>query len=319
MGRSSGHSIAVASRLSGVPIETLRAWERRYGFPSPERVEGTNRRLYSESDIARLRSITRALAQGFRAGDVVRRDAREIEALLGASADERGAHDTAAASTSSLPGVAHLVALLAADDVSAFDLELRRLAGALGPRAFVMEIAHPLAVEVGRAWEAGRVEVRQEHYASEALTTHLRLALGALQDVAGSPTVVLATLPGELHGLGLAMVALYLALSGAKPRILGVSTPVDQIAEAARALRADVVGLTLTPSSIGEELEPQLVALEHALPRGTRLWLGGSAAGEVAHTPMREVVGDWLALDAAIVRAGSRSNDHGGGRRGGAR
>jgi len=200
--------------------------------------------------------------------------------------------------------------------VSAFDVELRRLAGALGPKAFVTEIAHPLAIEVGRAWEAGTVEVRQEHYASEALTTQLRSMLGSLQDVAGEPTVVLATLPGELHGLGLAMVALYLALSGAKPRIVGASTPVDQIVGAAVALHADVVGLTITPSSVGAELERQLRALERALPSGTRLWLGGGGAARVARGRARAVVGDWAALDAAIEHVRIRTNVHGGGRRG---
>jgi DNA-binding transcriptional MerR regulator len=292
------HSIAVASRLSGVPIESLRAWERRYGFPRPKRIEGGNRRLYSEADVVRLQSIARALARGFRIGDVVRRTPDEIEALLTETVSpvER-------TPTTSLPTVAHLVEQLAADDVAAFEVELRRLAGALGPRAFVTDVAHPLAVEVGRAWESGTLEVRQEHYASEALTTQLRLGLGALQDVSGSPTVLLATLPGELHGLGLAMVALYLALGGAKPRIVGTSTPVDQIAEAARALGADVVGLTITSASPAEPVERQLHALERTLPRGTRLWLGGEGAGRFGRSRARQIVGDWLALDAAIGRA----------------
>lgn len=311
--RTAGHSIAVASRLSGVPIETLRAWERRYGFPSPERVEGTNRRVYSEEDIARLRAIRRALGKGFRAGDVVRRDEAEIDALIDRTSGDEGAPPIAAAT--SLPSVAYLVARLAADDVHAFDAELRRLAGALGPRAFVVEVAHPLAIEVGGAWEAGTLEVRQEHYASEALATQLRLMLGALQDVAGAPTVLLATLPNELHGLGLVMVALYLALAGAKPRILGTSTPVDQIADAARALGASVVGLTITQSSLDEDLERQLRDLERALPRGTRLWLGGRGAHDVAPSRTREVVADWLALDAALARASMRRNDHRGRRR----
>lgn len=314
---SLGHSIAVASRLSGVPIETLRAWERRYGFPRPARVEGTKRRLYTEADIARLRAITRALAQGFRAGDVVPRRPAELEELIGrVEGSPTTASTTTSSSASLLPSVSELVAWLVADDVSAFDVELRRLAGALGPKAFVTTIAHPLAIEVGRAWEAGTLEVRQEHYASEALSTQLRTILGGLQDVPGAPTVVLATLPDELHGLGLGMVAVYLAISGAKPRIVGPNTPVDQIADAARAMRADVVGLTITPASIGPDLERRVRALEQALPGGVRLWLGGSGAREVASGRTREVVDDWLALDAAVERARARRSDHGGLRRG---
>lgn len=298
------HSIAVASRLSGVPIETLRVWERRYGFPRPERVAGTNRRVYSEREIARLRLVMRALDRGFRAGDVVPRKGHEIEALLGADA---ALEPAPSAAPDTLAGVAELVGLLVADDVAAFDLELRRLAGALGPKAFVTHVAHPLAVAVGEAWEAGRLAVRQEHYASESLVTQLRLALGALQDVSGAPVVVLATLPGEAHGLGLAMVAVYLALSGAKPRILGTNTPAEQIADAARALRADVVGLTITLASASKTLARELRSLSLSLPRGTRLWLGGSGTASLAAVRGSEVVADWLSLDAAVERVRQRA------------
>jgi DNA-binding transcriptional MerR regulator/methylmalonyl-CoA mutase cobalamin-binding subunit len=295
-----GHTIAVASRLSGVPIETLRAWERRYGFPSPVRTEGTNRRLYSETDLVRLRCVARALSRGFRVGDVVRRTPEEIESLLTEAEPSVAAPTTSA----SLPTVAQLVDQLVADDVAAFDVDLRRLAGALGPRAFVTDVAHPLAVAVGEAWECGKLEVRQEHYASEAVHTLLRSALGTLQDVRGAPVVVLATLPGEPHGLGLAMVAVYIALSGAKPRIIGASTPADQIARAARALEADVVGITITPASVTEGLAEELRALLRSLPRQTRLWLGGAGAAQVAPSRARaEVIQDWTALDAAIERA----------------
>lgn len=298
--RAAGHSIALASRLSGVPIETLRAWERRYGFPRPDRIEGTNRRLYSEEDITRLRWISRALARGFRAGDVVPREPDEIEALIGETAARE---PEPAPAITALPSVTHLVELLATDDVTGFDVELRRLAGALGPKAFVTDVAHPLAVEVGRAWEAGELEVRQEHYASEAVATQLRLALGALQDVAGSPIVLLATLEGEQHGLGLVMVAVYLAVSGAKPRIVGASTPVDQIADAASALHADVVGLTITPAGLTRTLESQLRTLERSMPRRAHLWLGGGGAREVAPSKRREIVADWPSLDRALERA----------------
>jgi methanogenic corrinoid protein MtbC1 len=309
MNPRAGHSIAIASRLSGVPIETLRAWERRYGFPQPARIEGSNRRLYTEPDIARLRWVARAIANGFRVGDVVHRTPGEIEALLGETAAP--AEETPPARTA-LPSVTHLVERLAADDVATFDLELRRLAGALGPKAFVTDVAHPLAVEVGRAWEKGLLAVRQEHYASEALLTQLRIALGPLQDVPGTPTVLLATLPGEQHGLGLAMIALYLSLSGAKPRIVGTNTPVEEIAAAAGAFGAHVVGLTITPASIGTGLEGALRSLERAMPRGTRLWLGGSAAGRVRTARGREVIGDWATLDRAIERARVATEGFGG-------
>lgn len=299
--KTEGHSIAVVSRLTGIPIETLRVWERRYGFPSPARRAGTNRRAYRDTDIERLRWAARAIAQGFRAGDVVPKKVSEIEAMLAGLAPAR------AAATPSLASVDQLVQLLARDDVAAFETELRRLAGAVGPKRFVTDVAQPLAVAVGVAWSLGTVEVRQEHFASECLITQLRTMLGAYQDLQGAPVVVLATLPGEPHALGLVMVALYLAISGAKPRLIGPNTPPEQIVAAARALHASVVGLTLTSVSDTDEARVHLRTLTASLPRSVSLWLGGSAAPLMAkgHASAR-VVSDWSSLDHALLAARDR-------------
>src|SRR5689334_20266143 len=42
------------ARETGVPADTFRAWERRYGVPRPQRTAGGHR-LYSERDIAIVR------------------------------------------------------------------------------------------------------------------------------------------------------------------------------------------------------------------------------------------------------------------------
>src|SRR3954464_1538253 len=76
-----GYSIRVASRLSGVSSDTLRMWERRYGFPKPERNE-SQVRVYTDADIERLVLISRALKAGFRSGEVIHRGSEELRSLL---------------------------------------------------------------------------------------------------------------------------------------------------------------------------------------------------------------------------------------------
>src|SRR3954463_10669869 len=80
-----GYSIRVASRLTGVSSDTLRMWERRYGFPKPERNE-SQVRVYTDADIERLVLISRALKAGYRSGEVIHRDSEELRKLLVASA-----------------------------------------------------------------------------------------------------------------------------------------------------------------------------------------------------------------------------------------
>ena len=52
------HSIAAVERDTGLAKDTLRVWERRYGFPAPGR-DAQGERLYSDDDLVRLRHIRR--------------------------------------------------------------------------------------------------------------------------------------------------------------------------------------------------------------------------------------------------------------------
>ena len=59
-------SIGALSRVTGIPPETLRTWEQRYGFPLPER-KPSGHRVYPVTSVPRLRRIAEALARGHRA------------------------------------------------------------------------------------------------------------------------------------------------------------------------------------------------------------------------------------------------------------
>lgn len=293
-------SIKVVSQLTALPMGTLRAWERRYGFPKPERREGSNRRVYTGEQIQRLRVISQALERGYRPGDVIHLPQTELSVLLaepgGGGARPRGA--------AAVADVAALIELLRRDDVKRIEDELRLAAAALGARRFVVELAQPLAIEVGQAWAQGEIAIRQEHLMTECLTTQLRALLATHQVAVGAPTVVLTTLPGEPHTLGLQMVALYLALSGARPRLLGASTPPDQLIAAAHAFGAQVVGVALTPVGDLVSAQRDLQRLVRGLPESVALWLGGSGVAHLPRLPPRiEPTRSWAEIDAALARA----------------
>lgn len=292
-------SIKVVSELTGLQMGTLRAWERRYGFPKPTRREGSNRRLYSNEQIERLRVVAQALERGYRPGDVIPLAPGELQALLGNDTGARGAPGGRA-----IADVQALIALLLRDDVRRIEDELRLAAAALGPKRFVTELAQPLAQAVGQAWAAGTLAIRQEHVMTECLTTQLRWLLAAQQDAEGSPTIVLATLPGESHTLGLQMVAVYVALSAAKPRLLGANTPPEQVIAAAEAFGARVVGIALTPAADPVVGRRELQRLASGLPTRVALWVGGGGARALGKVSARiQPVDSWLALDAALARA----------------
>jgi len=294
------HSIKVVSELTRLPMGTLRAWERRYGFPKPERPRDSNRRRYTSEQLERLRLIAQLLDRGYRPGDVIHKPEPELLLLLAMSANPT--REVVEGST--VGDVPALLELLAADDARGMEEQLRLAAAAWGAKRFVTELAHPLAQAVGEAWAKGQLAIRHEHLMTECLTTQLRALLAAHADADGAPNIVLSTLPGESHTLGLQMVAVYLALSAAKPRLLGASTPPDQLISAARALGASVVGIAVSPAAELPATRRQLRRVAAGLPQSVALWVGGAGARALGALPApAEAVASWAAIDAALLRA----------------
>lgn len=292
----SGASIRVVVNKTGIAADTLRIWERRYGFPKPERTPGGSR-VYGEEDIARLLLVGRALAEGYRPSEVVPLPRAELERIVGAS----GAVTATSATSSLVVTVDALAEALVADDVERVRMLLRSAALLHGPKDFVREVAHPFATRIGDLWAAGEIEVRHEHVATAALTTQLRLVLAAHEDGPRSPVVVLATLPGEPHALALDMIAVYLAGSLARPVLLGADTPPEEILRAAAAFAADAIGISISAAADARDAQKQARAVAKALPRDVELWLGGGGASAVSvpGAGVREVT-TFSELDRAV-------------------
>ncbi len=295
----------MASSRTGIATETLRAWERRYGFPIPERRAGGSR-LYSEADIAKLQLLASALAAGFRPGDVVHLELVELQRLTERAAKDSGARQPVSTAAAPLDdGVAHVMDALQRDDAIAVRALLHALALQLGPRDFVTECAHPLIVRVGAAWAEGLLDVRHEHLASATLQTELRSVLASLAEPAGAKVVLLTTLPEEPHSLPLDLIAVYLAAHGIAPRLLGPCTPADQIVAAAVAFRADAVGVSVSVEAPSSSTRHELQSLRSTLPARVPLWVGGSGARTLAPTTLRvRVVDSWRLLDETVRALG---------------
>ena len=250
---------------TGLSADVIRVWERRYGFPEPLRLPSGHRR-YRPGDLHRLRLLAEAVAAGHRPSTVARCDEAALSQLLHRE------------------GGAELDPLLGA--VGALDSSaLRRLLSEAQQqrewKAFLQEVVSPLLDRVGLAWAEGRIGIHHEHLMTEVLEDLLREQRLACPRASGQGAVLLATLPGERHRLGLLMAALAYAASGARTELLGVDLPVASIAAAARALKVDCVALSLSLQSSGEPARRLLVDLQARLPAGCRLLIGGQGAARI--------------------------------------
>jgi MerR family transcriptional regulator, light-induced transcriptional regulator len=266
-------AIGALSRAAGVPVETIRTWERRYGFPVPER-RPSGHRLYRTSDVPRLQRIATALARGIRAGQAVPASDRELDDLLAACGG-------GVLGTGTLPASDSTDAMLAAIrryDRAAMAAELSSAWGRLGPVAFLEERVAPAVRAVGEAWAAGTLDVRHEHFFSERLSDLLRMLRGPLDERATGPLVSLATLPGEAHGLGLQMVALALSSAGCRVLVVGTDVPVEELSRLAAETRSRAVGISMSLSGGGAVARRDLRRLCTSLGGRVEVLVGGEGA-----------------------------------------
>jgi methanogenic corrinoid protein MtbC1 len=301
-------SIGALSRATGIAVETLRTWESRYGFPQPER-KPSGHRLYPLAAVPRLRRIAQALALGHRAGQVVGASEGALGQLLAAApalpAPSAALPEAAAAAADSAPLLRH---------VARFEAEPLRQAlvadwARLGPVEFLETRLAPLVEAVGEAWARGELDVRHEHFLSEQVLELLGSLRQPLEQRAQGPLVAYATLPGELHGLGLQMSALVLTAAGCRTLYLGTDVPIPQLATLARDLPVRAVAVSVSRAARGPATAALLRRLRAALPRRVRLLSGGSGApapraGVERVTSLRELVawGRRLALGLPAPR-----------------
>jgi DNA-binding transcriptional MerR regulator/methylmalonyl-CoA mutase cobalamin-binding subunit len=259
--------IGAVERDTGLSKDTLRVWERRYGFPTPARDE-SGERLYPEDQVLRLRVIKRLMDRGMRPGKVIRLELSELQRL----AQEPGSTAPRDAVT------APFLELLRGHRGEDLRHALVRAMMHLGLARFVIELVAPLTTAVGEAWVRGEVEIYEEHLYSESIQAVLRNAIASASAQPGPPRVLLTTFPGEQHALGLLMAETLLTLEGAQCVALGAEMPVWEIARAAQAHEARVIALSFSLAYPAARAAEGLAELRRLCPETVEIWAGGGSA-----------------------------------------
>ena len=264
------YSIKAVSQATGLTVETLRAWERRYGIVAPQR-DSTGRREYGPDDVLRLRLLREATERGHPIRRLAKLDEAELYGLL-----EQGSVPRA---TGGAGGFATRI-LDAARDFRAAECEqvLTLAIALLPPQQLFAEVLQPLLREVGERWHRGELAISQERMVSSTVRRHLGLVLETYDRSARRQDIVFATLPGERHELGLLMAAIVCASRGFKTHYLGPDLPAPEIARFAREIGASIVALSVMSQEQLSEVPGQLQALVADLDPGAVVWVGGSAA-----------------------------------------
>lgn len=266
------YPIRAVAKITGLSLDTLRAWERRYKAVVPERSD--RGRQYGPPHIERLLLLNQLVKKGHAIGGIASKSDEELRGLLKQEPSQP---------TSVPPSPADMLAPILAtiesfDNLRASD-ELGRLAAVLSPRDLVYQVAVPLMREVGIRWHNGTLAIAQEHLVSQMLRTLLGSMMRLFRPPNPAMAMVLSTPAGESHEFGILAAAMLASLAGVEPVYLGPNLPAREIADAARRTSAKVVALSIT--FLSETTQEELNALAAAMPEDTELWVGGEGSADL--------------------------------------
>jgi methanogenic corrinoid protein MtbC1 len=289
--RSPSYNTAAVARRTKVLPATFRAWERRYGFPCPQR-DAANRRRYSEQDVRAIEWLRDGLGQGLTISTALAVLRQHLERPARQAAAD--AVHTPAELTGDLAR-----ALLAFDEHAAE--AILGEAFALYPLTRVcLEVIQPSLEVIGEGWAAGQVDVSQEHFASTLVRRRLAELFRIASPARSDRLALAACASGDWHELGLLTVALFLARAGWRVVYLGASVPADNLLASADRLQPDAVVLSATMRESATALAGLAERLaERPTPRPL-LAFGGRAFESDAARPV-PVAGLYLGPSAATA------------------
>lgn len=301
------YNLKVIVRETGINPATLRAWERRYELPMPDRTPGGHR-LYSQRDLETVKWLMAREQEGLRIGQAAQlwRDLEESgqDPLNRAAAAAPGARTVSDAALEDLANLrqAWIAACLAFDEEKVERQEAHALARH-APELVIVELLQKGLSEVGRLWYEGQATVQQEHFASTVTLRRVNALLADAPPATRAQTILLACPPREEHAFPLLLLTLLLRYRGWPASFLGANVPVSQLEHAlenarpnlfvlaAQTLPAAAAALTMarflhdhdTPLAYGGLIFNRLPRLQDKMP--------GFFLGEDLQTAAQEITG----------------------------
>lgn len=238
------YNIGVVTRMTGISMATLRAWERRYDFPQSGRTNGGHR-LYSEKDILRLNWVKARIDEGMQTSQA-------IQALL--YQEENGTFtDSGKETLIEEPPAAivphdvnasyeqQLVSVLVRRNLPQADQILGEALASSSPENLILNVIGPAMSEVGQRWENGEISVATEHLATNYLRQKLLMWMVSGPPAQDRPPIVLACAPNEWHEGSLLILGALLRRRRWPVIYLGQAVPLADLAQFTRDTQPSMV------------------------------------------------------------------------------
>jgi methanogenic corrinoid protein MtbC1 len=289
--------------MTGIAIDTLRAWERRHGAVTPVRDE--RGRMYRQSEIDRLRLLRVSVAHGHGIGRIAGLSDKQLRLLAAtaAAAPPTDRQHPTSVDTSAID------AALSQYDATGIDREIARLAAVLSPLDLLEDVLMPLLAQVGDEWHRRRTGIAREHLMSSTIRNILGSFLRLHARQHAPARLLFATPSGDRHEIGTLGAAMLAASSGLGVTYMGPDLSARDILDSLKPAGADVLVLGVTTTAAGKTLEAELRTIVRLLPKNIELWAGGPGANKYAALVGRRglVLHDYDTYQKELVRLGGRT------------
>lgn len=296
---------AVVQR-TGVPADTFRAWERRYGLPMPSRTAG-NQRLYSERDVAIIGWLRDQTRDGLTISQAVALFRTEDDQPSASITREGGPRpsDPEAQSRRSQNGAPQdrlaayrdeVIEALITFDAARADRAVEEALALLPLEDVCLNVLQAALVEIGERWLRGDVSISSEHYASHFVMRKIGTLFNLSRPEVGRGPLLAACVEGELHEVGLLLTCLFLSRRGYRIVYLGANLPIDDLLDATNRTKPALVLLSASTHQGAE----RLIAASRLLSGSAPAPSAGLDAPKDQHRPLLGYGGHVFLVDPGL-------------------
>jgi len=271
-------TIGYIEKSTGISRDTLRVWEKRYGFPVPKR-NTRGERIYSKNQLNHLHQLKILLDQGYRPGKIMRLEKEQIKQIINNHAEVKD-------NILNNENVKSLLQYTKNGDAKTLHQQLDKLLIQQGIEKFILETIAPLLSYVGEQWMQGKTSIFEEHFISKQITSFIEAHIHKLHAYCEqTQPVILSTLPSEAHHLSLLMIECLLVNKQQLTINLGPQVPIEEISKAAKQYQAKAIFLSFSSSYKSTMIRKNILELSDQLDVKVPLWISGSGVKSMRKLP----------------------------------
>jgi DNA-binding transcriptional MerR regulator len=249
------YSIKDLEHLSGIKAHTLRIWEQRYKLVEPKRTD-TNIRYYNDNDLKLILNVSLLKEHGFKISAIAKMRREEIKEEVLSITQNSDRY------TDQIQGLT--LAMIDMDE-ERFEKIIATSPLQAGFEKTMVNIIYPFLVKIGALWQAGSINVAQEHFISNLIRQKTIVAIdGQLNSTDPNAKKYLMFLPNsENHELGLLFANYLVRARNQRVIYLGTSLPYEDLLTTSEHYQPDYLISIFTSYPVRKDVQKYIDKLSN--------------------------------------------------------